>query len=128
MERRLYFVLGDLLAVSASGALAGALCAALFGTGWNMGLAMVAGMALGMLVALPCSFGLMPFFGAMEVMVPTMLGGMLSGMWIAMAAAMTPMGAGEGLRFGLLIGWFAWVATTAFHVFLQKRGSTTNGR
>ena len=124
MERRLYFMVGDLLAVTVVGALAGVLMTAVIGTGWNMLVAMLVGMALGMLVALPGSFAFMPFFGAMEVMVPTMLAGMLSGMWVGMFAAMTPLSAGAGLRFGALIGLFAWLCTTTLNAFLQAKEGT----
>ena len=52
---------------------------------WNMFVAMIPGMFLGMAIPMilaPLVFG--RYFGAMEVMVPCMLGGMLAGMWVSM--------------------------------------------
>ncbi len=50
MEKRPYFIAGDMLVVSTTGALVGLSCAALFGPAWNMWLSMLIGMAIGMLI------------------------------------------------------------------------------
>ena len=126
METRPYFIVGDLLATVVVGGLAGLVAAAVVPTGWNMMVAMLIGMALGMVLALPGSFAFMPFFGAMEVMVPAMLSGMFAGMWVAMGAAMTPMTATEGLRAGAWIGVGCFCATYALNAWLC-RGSAASG-
>ncbi len=72
MEKRLYFIFGDMLSNAAIGGLTGLAVAGLVSTGWNM----LIGMGIGMLVGMGMSFLalliLCPFFGAMEVMLPTM--------------------------------------------------------
>ena len=119
MERRFYFVVGDLLAVSTAGAVAGLAACGAIAEGWNMILAMLVGMVIGMLVATPTAFLFMPFFGAMEVMMPVMLAGMLSGMWVGMAEAMTGLSggaaAGWGLRVGLLALGLSQIANATLH-------------
>ena len=77
---RFYFLLGDVAANVLVGALVGVVCAAIVSPGWNMFVSMLGCMVLGMLLASLLAVPLMRWFGAMEVMVPTMLGGMLSGM------------------------------------------------
>ncbi len=107
MERRFYFVVGDLLAVSTAGAVAGLAACGAIGEGWNMFVAMVVGMVVGMVVATPTALAFMPFFGAMEVMLPVMLAGMLSGMWVGMAEAMTGLSGTAALGWGMLVGILA---------------------
>jgi hypothetical protein len=46
----------------------------------------------------------MRYFGAMEVMVPTMLGGMLSGMIVGMGAAMMHYSLLDALKQGAVVG------------------------
>jgi hypothetical protein len=121
-ERRLYFIVGDVLAASVIGGVAGALAAAMVSPAWNMWLAMFAGMILGMAVSTPLSFCFMPFFGAMEIMIPAMASGMFAGMWVAMAAAMRPVSPGLGLRGGMLIGIGVVIATYFINAWLRVRG------
>lgn len=121
METRLFFLLGDLLAATVISAIAGVAAAALIGPGWNMVIAMFVGMFVGMGLALPGTFAFLPLFGAMEVMVPTMLGGMLSGMWIGMAAAMTEVSLLQGAFYGAGIGLVALVFTTTANFFLAEK-------
>ena len=105
MERRVYFLCGDLVSCAVIGAAAGGLCAVVFGPAWNMILAMIVGMVLGMALSLVLGFALFFWlFGAMEVMVPAMLTGMAAGMAISMAAAMDPVGAAQAAQAGALIG------------------------
>ncbi len=89
METRLYFLLGDLLACVLVAVVAACACAAIFSDAWPMVLlmpvSMVVGMFIGLLVAVLA--GLIYFFGAMEIMVPTMFTGMVAGMWGAMVGA-----------------------------------------
>lgn len=110
MDKRLYFVLGDLASNVLAGAIIGWICGLLVGTGWNMFVAMfvmmAVGMALSLLLWLPASI----LFGAMEVMVPIMLTGMVSGMVVGMWGAMSPIDAGEAFRIGAISGLACIVA------------------
>ena len=88
MERRLYFLAGDILSNAAMGAAAAWLATVLVDPSWSMPLGMFAGMLAGMglgLVLMPLFVSL---FGAMEVMLPVMLTAMVAGMVFGMAAAM----------------------------------------
>ena len=88
MERRFYFLAGDLLSNAVMGAAAAWLAAAIVDPSWSMPAGMFAGMLGGMglgLLLMPVFVGL---FGAMEVMLPVMLTAMLSGMVFGMADAM----------------------------------------
>ena len=88
MERRPYFVLGDLLSCTVTGAAAALVVARLVSPAWSPWLAMPVGMVLGMLVALPVSLIFVVPFGFMEVLLPGMLVGMLAGMWAGMEVSM----------------------------------------
>jgi len=86
MEKRLYFIIGDLLGNVLVATAAVALTAWLIGGSWGMIPGMVLGMMIGMVIAIPLSLGLLfPLLGVMEVMAPCMVsgmvGGMLGGMW-----------------------------------------------
>lgn len=122
MEKRLYFVLGDVACAAVIGGVAGVLGAAVVSPVWNMWLAMLVGMILGMVISTPLSFAFMPFFGAMEIMVPAMTCGMFSGMWVAMAGAMQPLSVGVGLRAGVGIGLGVLVVIYALNALLRVRG------
>lgn len=122
MERRPYFIFGDLVACLATGALVGAACAALFGPGWNMLLAMFVGMALGMALTLPLTFLVfLALFGAMEVMVPSMLTGMVVGMVVSMEAAMQGVTVLQGIEAGLVVGFLCMVGTYLLNARLTRR-------
>ncbi len=107
MNDRLYFLFGDVVSNVVVGAAAGLLCCLLVSPAWNMLIAMLVCMPLGMVLAMVLSPFLIRWFGAMEVMVPTMLGGMLAAMFVGMASAMMPIGIGEALRAGALAGLIA---------------------
>lgn len=82
MEKRIYFIIGDLFANAVVATAAVALTAWLIGGAWGMIPGMIAGMVIGMVIALPLSLALLaPFLGAMEVLSPCMVSGMLGGMW-----------------------------------------------
>lgn len=105
MPDRIYFLFGDLLSNCIIAGLAGAVSAALVNPGWNMFLAMLVCMLLGMLIAVVGgTFFFMRYFGAMEVMLPTMLGGMLAAMVAGMAAAMMPYAVLDAAKHGAAIG------------------------
>ena len=107
--RRLYLLLGDLLANAGVGALAALIVAWIVGPGWNPLVGMVIGMALGAVVSLVVLSLLTPLFGAFEIMLPGMTSGMVAGMVIGMRAAMgaenlsAAAGLGAGLGLAVLI-------------------------
>ncbi len=119
MEKRVYFLFGDVLASSLIGVLAGLAASALIGPSWPMLIAMLIGMALGMLVSLLSPIVFTPLFGAHEVMIPSMLAGMLSGMVVGMGAAMQPLSAGTASALGALIGVgvtvLVWIGNAVLH-------------
>ncbi len=84
MERRPYFVLGDLLSCTVAGAAVALVVTRVVSPAWSQWLAMPVGMVLGMLVAVPVSLIFVVPFGFMEVLLPGMLVGMLAGMWAGM--------------------------------------------
>ena len=97
MERRPYFLLGDVLATLFAGAAIATVAGLSTPASWGMLPGMLVGMAIGMILAVPSAFLFVPFFGAMEVMMPVMLTGMLAGM----AGGMAPTGV-SGLRLAVL--------------------------
>jgi len=108
MEKRPYFVIGDLLANAFIATVAVALTAWLVGGSWGTIPGMLVGMVIGMIIALPLSLVLLvPILGAMEVFVPCMLSGMLGGMWGGMwplaGAAMFRWGIGTGIAVVVVI-------------------------
>lgn len=101
MENRPYFIFGDLVANLSVGILSALLCAALFDIDNNMFFAMIVGMLVGMILAMILGAGLFfRYFGAMEVMIPTSLTGMIAGMIVSMWAAMGPMSASGAIFLG----------------------------
>ena len=122
MERRLYFLIGDLLSNVGVGALVGVTAASLVGEAWPAVLAMVIGMLAGDLIALPAAFALSALFGAMELMLPVMLTGMLAGMLVGMRAAMVPLSSGSAAALGGAAGLVALAATYALNAYV--RGDT----
>ncbi len=105
MERRPYFVFGDVLACAVIGAIVALTATAGVAEWWSMIVGMLVGMTVGMVVALLVGFVLFFWlFGAMEVMVPTMLTGMLVGMAFGMVETMRPLSSGAEAAVGALIG------------------------
>ena len=119
METRPYFILGDAAATATAGAIAGLAALGATGEGFNMLLAMLIGMVVGMAVVMPVFFAFAPFFGAMEIMIPVMFGGMLSGMCIAKAEAMRGLAVGDAVGWGALIGLFGLVITSIANARLR---------
>ncbi|MBF0295222.1 MAG: hypothetical protein HQL96_08525 [Magnetococcales bacterium] len=123
MEKRPYFIVGDLVSNAAAGALA-AWVASLLPVGWPMAVEMMAGMALGMVAVFLVSPVFMLFFGALEVMVPTMLGSMFA----SMLPSMHPVLRGDWVHllvWGAGIGVASWLFTQVAHFFL--RGERNHG-
>jgi hypothetical protein len=104
MDHRLYFALGDFLANIAIGAVVGLICWAIVSPSWNMWIAMFAMMPLGSIVGLLLFFPIGIKLGAMEVMVPLMFTGELSGMVTGMGAAMYVLTARDALLLGAACG------------------------
>ena len=127
MDNRLYFVLGDILSNIVIAALIGALAVVIVDTGWNMWLAMILMMVIGMALALPGAFLFGYWFGAMEIMVPVMQGGMWSGMVVGMWQAMSPLSVQQGVLIGAVTGLLVlnvtWVANIALRgIFVYQEG------
>ena len=119
MERRLYFLLGDLISNTGVGALVGVVIAFVVGEAWPASFAMVAGMMLGDLVALPAAVGLSALFGAMEVMLPVMVSGMLSGLVVGMRAANSPLSTSTAVTWGAALGLLTLLATYGLNAYIQ---------
>lgn len=119
MEKRLYFLFGDMVSNSVVGILAGVATASLVGIDWPMLIGMLVGMAIGMLVSLLGPLVFCPWFGALEVMIPTMLTGMLSGMALGMLAAMSSLSLGTvggiGACIGLGVTVMVWIGSAVLH-------------
>lgn len=125
IERRAYFLAGDLIANATTGALVGLATTVVVGPAWNMWLGMVVAMAMGMLLALALGFVLFfVLFGAMEVMIPTMLTGMTVGMVVGMAVPMGGIGIATGAEIGALIGLGTLLITYAANLVLRRQGHT----
>jgi len=109
MERRLYFVLGDLL-VNAIAGVAAAFSAGLVPPSWHPLVAMPLGMCVGAASASVVALLFMPFFGAFEVMLPAMLTGMVAGMTASMFGTPVLSGASIGLA---VVGWVYFLTAMA---------------
>ena len=104
MDKRLFFMIGDLVANVVSGTIAGLAAWAIVDPAWNMWLAMLAMMVLGMALGLVLFFPFSIKLGAMEVMLPLMFSGMLGGMVVGMLAAMVPLSLASALAHGAVSG------------------------
>lgn len=107
MERRIYFILGDLAACLTAGALAGWLVHLILPGGWPLIALALAGMIIGMTIGIFTSFLFTPFFGALEIMLPTSIAGGLAGMGVGMAMAMTSPGAFDAALIGASMGFLS---------------------
>lgn len=115
MEKRPYFIIGDLLANALVGTAAVAVTSWLIGGAWGMIPGMIVGMILGMIVALPLSLALLfPLLGVMEVMAPCMLTGMLGGMW----GGMWPLEGSAIIRWGIGTGVAVVVIIYTMNIFM----------
>jgi hypothetical protein len=79
MEKRPYFILGDLFVNGAAGIAAALASDAVVPSSWHPLAAMPLGMCVGAVSASLVALLFMPFLGAFEVMLPAMLTGMLAG-------------------------------------------------
>lgn len=116
---RVYFVTGDLLACTLTGAAAAWLAHATISADWFVALGMLVGMALGMLAGVIGGILFTPLFGAMEVMLPASLSAMVAGMGAGMAQTMHA----EGITWSqaLLGGALAGLLCLAYTYLLQAK-------
>lgn len=127
VERRGYFIVGDMLACATAGAVAAWLSWLVVPADWNtlpwMGVGVILGMVVGMFAGLICGLLFTPFFGAMEIVVPAVFSGLLAGMVAAMLYAAAEIGPVSALWVGALVG----LAGLAYTYALQARivGDTT---
>jgi hypothetical protein len=105
MEKRLYFVIGDLF-VNAIAGVAAVLSVQALVSSWHPIVALPVGLSMGALTAFLVALLFMPFFGAFEVMLPAVLTGMLAGMTASVLEAPAPTGAVIGL---VVVGWVYFV-------------------
>ncbi|MBM3595576.1 MAG: hypothetical protein FJX31_07320 [Alphaproteobacteria bacterium] len=127
MDQRFGYVVGDVVANVALGALVGLLCWLIVGPSWNMWIAMFLMMAIGSILGLVSFFITARWLGAMEAMVPMMLTGELTGMIIGMAVPMMPpVSAMQGLVLGAACGAASMVIIWIANALL--RGVTRDGR
>ena len=104
MDHRLFFAVGDFLANIAIGAIVGLICWAIVTPHWNMWIAMFAMMPVGMIAGLIFFFPVGIKLGAMEVMVPVMFTGELTGMVVGMGAAMYVLSLRDAVLLGAATG------------------------
>jgi hypothetical protein len=125
MERRLFFVFGDLLTNVTCGSLA-ALCCAWLLSALPMIPAMLLGMLVGMLLSMVLLFGiLMRHFGAMEPMVQGMTSGMLAGMFATMFISPDVPLTVSALELGAATGCMVFVVTWLLNAVIS--GPQPNG-
>jgi len=123
MEKRLYFIIGDLLANAFVATAVVALTAWLIGGSWGMSAGMLVGMVIGTVAALILSLVLLvPILGAMEIFVPCMLSGMLAGMW----GGMWPLDRAGVLQWGVGTGIAVFVIIYALNVVMTGPQKTGN--
>jgi hypothetical protein len=111
MEKRLYFVLGDLLVSTVAGATAGVTAHAVIPASWQPLAAVPLGFLLGVAASSVVALLFMPLFGAFEVILPALLTGMIAGS----AASFTERPAIVGPAIGVAV--LVWV------YFLTERES-----
>ena len=118
---RIYFIVGDLLTVTLTGAAAAWLTQALVPADLFVAFGMLAGMVLGMLAGLTGTFLFTRLFGGLEVMLPAALSAMVAGMGAGMAETMTRRVDGISGSEAALGGVLAGLACLAFVYLLQAR-------
>jgi hypothetical protein len=119
MERRVYFIFGDLLACVVAGALSGWLTQLAVPGDWYVLAGMFVGMAMGMAVGMLTGILLSPFFGAFEVMLPASLSGMLAGMIVGMVYTMGDNSPADATISGAQLGLVCLVFTYVMQAKLQ---------
>jgi hypothetical protein len=121
VERRIYFIAGDVLSNVVMGMAGAWLAAAVVSPSWSMPAGMMAGMLAAMGLGLVLTPPFVALFGAMEVMLPVMLTAMLSGMVFGMAGAMRAPAVPTLLFGGGTIGLLVLLLTYAVDAHLHGR-------
>lgn len=116
---RIYFVTGDLLACTLTGAAAAWLTHVLVSPDWFMVLGMLAGMGGGMLAGLIGGILFTPLFGAMEVMLPTSLSAIVAGTGAGIAQTISI--GGIAWSEAVLAGAISGLVCLAYTYFLQAK-------
>lgn len=117
MERRVYFLFGDLLACTVTGAAAAWLAQLAVPAGWIFPAGMALGMAIGMFAGALGGILFTPLFGSMEIAMPATLAGMAAGMVGGMLPTVAPGDAGTALWVGAAAG----LVCLAYTYVLQAR-------
>jgi hypothetical protein len=117
LERRPYFIFGDLLACTVTGAAAGWITYAVIPGDWHPLIGMALGMVGGMLIGTVGGLLFAPLFGDLEVALPVSLGGMVAGSATSMPRGMDGFGPDTSLWVGALAG----LACLAYTYVLQAR-------
>jgi len=123
METRPYFIIGDVSCSVTVGIASGAAVTALVSLEWSMLVSMVAGMLLGMTVAAIGIIGFGLCFGMMELHMPAMITGMLTGMGIVMLRSQEPLAAVTAGFLGALVGLVIYTLTWMADALLQRERS-----
>jgi len=121
MEKRPFFIAGDLISNAAVGALAALATHALIAPYLGMFVGMVLGMVLGMIISMLLTTLLFSvIWGAMEVMLPCMVSGMVAGMVPAMWHSSSAVAMERGVWIGIVVVLVTYLLSTAFS--LNKEG------
>jgi hypothetical protein len=116
---RVYFVIGDILACTLTGAAAAWLAHTTVSADWFMAVGILVGMGLGMLAGVIGGLLFTPLFGAMEVMLPASLSSIVAGVGAGMAQTIST--GGILLSEALLGGALAGLVCLAYTYLLQAK-------
>lgn len=123
METRPYFIFGDCFANALVGAFSGWAGVAWMPHALGFWLGMLVSMAGAMTVTMALALTLfLRWFGAHEVMVPTMIGGMTANMSVCAVAHLYGVSALDGAWLGALIGLAVLFITYAVNARLVREG------
>ncbi|MFV2008022.1 MAG: hypothetical protein ACC667_11265 [Longimicrobiales bacterium] len=122
IERRPYFVLGDLISCAGTGGLVGLVTGAVVGPAWYGVVGMAVGTVMGIIIALVLGLtALQILFGAMEVVLPVILTGTLAGMWVGISAAGADVSLTWSASAGASLGLGVMVFSYALNAHLTRR-------
>lgn len=126
MDKRLFYVVGDLVANVIIGVIVALTAWAIVGPTWNMWLSMGSMMALGMVLGLVLFFPFSIKLGAHETMIPAMYTGMWAGMFVGMIASMMPLTLRHAAELGAMVGAaeiiFIWIVNTLLRGISRETG------
>lgn len=122
MERRLYFLIGDIISNAGAGALVALGVAAFIDPAWFTIVAMAVGMLVGGIGAIPIAMAASIPFGAFEVMVPVMTTGMVSGMAVGMVAAVRTLDLGPAAALGAGSGLVVLAGLYTLNARIRRKG------